>query len=111
MEFVGLALESRNLSWVEQFLSTPGRDAFSFHYYSGPRLSRSDPSGFELMIRDADTYLAGPAAAIFAARARLSPGTKVYVDEVRLLSANRLLSLPCFANVLQLVGWCCAFFF
>jgi hypothetical protein len=82
IEFVGLALSSRNVTWVERFLSTPGRDAFSFHYYSGPRTSRSNPAEFELMIADVDTLMVGPAKAIVAARNRLSPGTKIYVDEV-----------------------------
>ncbi len=79
---MGLALASRDVKWVEEFLKTPNRDAFSFHYYSGPRTSRSDPAGFELMIADVDTHLLGPAQVIVDTRNAMSPSTKIYVDEV-----------------------------
>ena len=82
IEFVGLAMAYRNDTWVQEFLKTPGRDAFSFHYYSGPRSSRSDPAQFEQMIADVDTNLLAAAAAIVATRNRMSPKTKIYVDEV-----------------------------
>jgi len=87
IEFVGLALEGRELDWIEYFLDEKNHDPqvlpitwFSFHFYASST-SRTDPNTYNQFFGLADQFFV-EARQIMDLKNKMSPHTKIDVDEI-----------------------------
>uniref|UniRef100_A0A6B2L0Y4 SUEL-type lectin domain-containing protein n=1 Tax=Arcella intermedia TaxID=1963864 RepID=A0A6B2L0Y4_9EUKA len=93
IDFVGLALATRDVDWIEYFLDPLNHDPsalpinyISFHFYASCS-SRTDPSSYEEFFPAADSFFL-EAQAIAALRDTKSPHTKLSCDELGVILPN-----------------------
>ncbi|KAJ5198205.1 uncharacterized protein N7498_007322 [Penicillium cinerascens] len=85
-QFVGLALATRNVTWVQSFLNPANHKAgtpldwISYHFYATPDNSTTQNEAAQ-SFQQADTFL-GEVVQIEAARRQISPHTKTTIDEL-----------------------------
>jgi hypothetical protein len=91
-EFIGLAMESRNVTRIQDFLQPanhqPGTplDWISYHFYAGPNNSTTQDEATS-SFQQADQFFE-EVAEIEAARKQIAPNTKTTVDEIGTMDPN-----------------------
>jgi len=93
IKFVGLALGGREMDWITYFLTPSNHDPsvlpieyISFHFYASCS-NRTDPNAYEQFFPSADGFL-GEAQQILATKNKLTPTTKLDVDEMGVILPN-----------------------